>query len=57
MAPGGCVPDLIRAIKEYVAVHKQEPKPFVWTARANDILRKVIRANRRLGSRKSEALQ
>lgn len=51
-----CVPDLILAIKEYIAVHNQEPKPFVWTAKANDILQKVIRANRRLGSRKNEAL-
>lgn len=24
-----CVPDLILAIKEYIAVHNQEPKPFV----------------------------
>ena len=47
-----CVPDLILAIKEYIAVHNQEPKPFVWTAKANDILQKVIRANRRLGSKK-----
>ncbi len=51
-----CVPDLILAIKEYIAVHNQEPKPFVWTAKANDILQKVIRANRRLGSKKNEAL-
>jgi hypothetical protein len=51
------VADLILAIKEYIAVHNQEPKPFVWTAKANHILQKVIRANRRLGSKKSEALQ
>ncbi|MEA3100821.1 MAG: hypothetical protein QOF74_5061 [Caballeronia mineralivorans] len=51
-----CVPDLILAIKEYIAVHNQEPKPFVWTAKTNDILQKVIRANRRLGSKKNEAL-
>jgi hypothetical protein len=42
-----CVPELIRAIKEAVAVHNNDPKPFVWTASANDILQKVIRANRR----------
>ena len=30
--------------------------PFVWTAKAHDILQKVIRANRRLSSRKNEAL-
>jgi transposase len=50
------VPDLIAAIKEYIAVHNQDPKPFVWTAKANDILQKVIRANRRLSSKKNEAL-
>jgi transposase len=50
------VPELIAAIEEYIAVHNQNPKPFVWTAKANDILQKVIRANRRLGSKKNEAL-
>jgi transposase len=51
-----CVPELICAIKESVAVHNKDPKPFVWTASANDILQKVIRANRRLSSKKNEAL-
>jgi hypothetical protein len=37
-------------------VHNQDPKPFVWTAKANDILQQVIRATRRLGSKKNEAL-
>ncbi len=50
------VPELTAAIKEYVAVHNKDPKPFVWTAKANDILQKVIRANRRLSSKKNEAL-
>ena len=50
------VPDLIAAIEEYIALHNQNPKPFVWTAKANDILQKVIRANRQLGSKKNEAL-
>ena len=50
------VPELTAAIEEYIAVHNQNPKPFVWTAKANDILQKVIRANRRLGSKKNEAL-
>lgn len=50
------VPELISAIDEYIAVHNQNPKPVVWTAKANDILQKVIRANRRLGSKKNEAL-
>ncbi|MEO6146883.1 MAG: IS630 family transposase [Sulfuriferula sp.] len=50
------VPELISAIKEYITVHNRNPKPFVWTAKANDILQKVIRANRRLSSKKNEAL-
>lgn len=50
------LPELIRAIKEYVALHNQHPKPFVWTAKAHDILAKVIRANRRLSSKQNEAL-
>ena len=50
------VPELISAIDDYIAVHNQNPKPFVWTAKANDILQKVIRANRKLGSKKNEAL-
>ena len=31
-------------------------KPFVWTAKAHDILAKVIRANRHLSSKQNEAL-
>ena len=50
------VPELIVAIEEYIAVHNQNPKPFIWTAKANDILQKVMRANRQLGSKKNEAL-
>jgi transposase len=50
------IPELIIAIKDYIAVHNQNPRPFVWTAKANDILQKVIRANRRLSSKKNEAL-
>ena len=50
------VPELTAAIEDYIAVHNQNPKPFVWTAKANDILQKVFRANRRLGSKKNEAL-
>ncbi len=48
-------PELIAAIEEYIAAHNENPKPFVWTAKASDLLQKVIRANRRIGSRKNEA--
>ena len=34
--------------------HYHDPKSFVWTAKANDILRKVICANRRLIPRKTK---
>jgi hypothetical protein len=32
---------LIMAIGEYIEGHNQNPKPFIWTAKANDILQKV----------------
>jgi transposase len=50
------VPDLIAAIDAYVAHHNQKPKPFIWTKSANDILQKVIRANRRLSSKQNATL-
>ena len=50
------VPELIAAIKQYVAVHNKNPKPFIWTAKAADILQKVIRANQHLSSKQNEAL-
>jgi transposase len=39
----GCVPDLITAIEEYLAANNNDPKPFVWTATAEQILAKVRR--------------
>jgi len=50
------VPEPVTAIQQYVAVHNENPKPFIWTAKANDILQKVIRANSRLSSKQNEAL-
>jgi len=37
------VPDLIAAIESYLNAHNTNPKPFVWTATAEDILAKVER--------------
>lgn len=37
------VPDLIAKIEGYLAAHNDDPKPFVWTATAEDILTKVSR--------------
>jgi len=37
------VPDLIATIEDYLQVHNDNPKPFVWTASAESILEKVKR--------------
>lgn len=37
------VPDLIAAIEEYLNANNDDPKPFVWTATADEILEKVRR--------------
>jgi len=50
------VADLINAIDEYVAHHNTDPKPFIWTKSARDILQKVIRANSRLSSKQNATL-
>ena len=38
------VDDLIAGIHAYLDAHNTDPKPFVWTAQASDILEKVKRA-------------
>ena len=40
------VEELITAIDEYVDRHNENPKPFIWTAKASDILEKVMRARK-----------
>jgi transposase len=50
------VPELVSAIDEYIVHHNTNPKPFIWTKSARDILQKVIRANSRLSSKQNEAL-
>jgi transposase len=42
------VEELILAIGEYIDQHNDNPKPFVWTAKATDILEKVKRARKAL---------
>ena len=42
------VEELITAIDQYVDRHNEDPKPFIWTASASDILEKVKRARRSL---------
>lgn len=39
------VPELITTIDAYIVHHNKNPKPFIWTKSARDILQKVIRAN------------
>jgi transposase len=50
------VPDLVKAIGEYIDHHNINPKPFIWTKSARDILQKVIRANSRLSSKQNATL-
>jgi hypothetical protein len=42
------------AIGDYIDRHNDNPKPFIWTAKAKDILQKVTRAqaarNKRLSA-------
>ena len=42
------VPELVAALEKYMAQHNRDPKPFIWTAKANDILAKVARARKKL---------
>jgi transposase len=35
------VPDLIAAIEEYIRLNNQDPKPFVWTKKVDDIIQKI----------------
>jgi transposase len=44
------VPELELAIDLYVEHHNANPKPFIWTASASDILAKVTRAKAALAA-------
>jgi transposase len=48
------VPELVAAIDQYILNHNKAPKPFIWTAKASDILAKVTRARRTLDKVASE---
>ena len=50
------VAELTQAIDEYIVHHNKDPKPFIWTKSARDILQKVIRANSRLSSKQNATL-
>jgi hypothetical protein len=40
--------DLTEAIEAHLIAHNANPKPFVWAAKASDILEKVKRGRRNL---------
>jgi transposase len=42
------VPDLTRAIEAFLATWNQNPRPFVWTAKVQDIMAKMERARTKL---------
>ena len=44
------VPDLIQAIEAYLDAWNANPKPFVWTAKLEEILEKIARARAKLES-------
>jgi hypothetical protein len=43
------VAELIAAIEVYIQHHNSDPQPFVWTAKAEDIITKYRRAKSALG--------
>jgi len=44
------VPELVQAIETFLAAWNADPQPFVWTAKLEDILRKIERARAKLES-------
>jgi hypothetical protein len=45
--------ELIMAVGDYIDRHNRNPKPFIWTASAKDILQKVTRARKSLDNLQS----
>ena len=43
-------PDLEQALLDYIETHNEEPAPFIWTAKACDILEKVKRGRAKLNN-------
>jgi transposase len=42
------VPDLVQAIEAFLAAWNENPRPFVWTAKLEEILKKIERARAKL---------
>lgn len=47
------VQDLVQTIEQYLNEHNENPKPFIWTAKASDILEKVKRGREKLNKLQS----
>jgi transposase len=47
------VEEVTSAIEQYIASHNKNPKPFIWTAKASDILEKVKRGRQTLNNMRS----
>jgi len=47
------VTELEKAIVAYLDIHNKNPKPFIWTAKAGDILQKVVRGRMSLNKLQS----
>ena len=43
-----CVPDLQQAIDRFLGAWNAKPKPFVWTATVEEIIKKIERARTKL---------
>jgi len=42
------VPDLKRTIDEFLKAWNEDPKPFIWTARVEEIVEKIARARAKM---------
>jgi transposase len=51
------VPELIKAIEEFLATWNENPRPFVWTAKLEDILKKIEGARAKLEAIKPGSTQ
>lgn len=47
------IAELTQAITDYIEAHNADPKPFIWTATASDILEKVKRGRQKLNKMQS----
>ena len=47
------IDQLVAAIEDYILHHNANPKPIIWTAKADDILEKVTRARSTLRKQQS----